>query len=61
MICTIPAVGGLWATPADLVRLGLGWTRLLPTELVGEALTAQTPPGAHRPRHGPGLATQPGR
>ncbi|HEV8567152.1 MAG TPA: hypothetical protein VGQ92_08645 [Actinoplanes sp.] len=45
MICTIPAVGGLWATPADLVRLGLGWTRLLPTELVREALTAQTPPG----------------
>jgi CubicO group peptidase (beta-lactamase class C family) len=45
MICTIPAVGGLWATPADLVRLGLGWARLLPTELAREALTAQTPPG----------------
>lgn len=45
MICTIPAVGGLWATPTDLVRLGLGWARLLPAALVHEALTAQTPPG----------------
>lgn len=42
-LCTIAAVGGLWATPADLVRLGTGWSSLLPTSLVREALTPQTP------------------
>lgn len=45
MICTVAAVGGLWATPANLVRLGLGWSSLLPEALVREALTPQSPPG----------------
>jgi CubicO group peptidase (beta-lactamase class C family) len=61
MICTIPAVGGLWATPTDLVRLGLGWTRLLPAELVQEALTAQTPLGAGGRAMGLGWLLSPDR
>jgi CubicO group peptidase (beta-lactamase class C family) len=44
MICTIPAVGGLWATAADLVRLGTGWSSLLPGTLAREALTPQVAP-----------------
>jgi hypothetical protein len=44
-VCTIPAAGGLWATPADLVRLGAGWAALLPAALAREAVTPQTPPG----------------
>jgi CubicO group peptidase (beta-lactamase class C family) len=44
-ICTIPAAGGLWATAADLVRLGTGWPSLLPAALAREALTPQTAPG----------------
>jgi hypothetical protein len=36
MICTIPVVGGLWATAADIVRLG----RHRPARLLG--------PGGHR-------------
>ena len=40
-ICTIQAAGGLWSTGADLVRLGLGWSRLLPESLAHEALTPQ--------------------
>jgi CubicO group peptidase (beta-lactamase class C family) len=43
-ICTIPAVGGLWATTADVVRLGAGWSSLLPGTLAREALTPQTAP-----------------
>jgi CubicO group peptidase (beta-lactamase class C family) len=42
VICTIPAAGGLWATPADLVRFGLSWASLLPEVLVTEALTPQS-------------------
>jgi CubicO group peptidase (beta-lactamase class C family) len=51
MISTIPAVGGLWATGADLVRLGTGWSSLLPVALAREALTPQTAaePGGRRP------------
>jgi hypothetical protein len=30
MIATIPAAGGLWATAADIVRLGAGWSSPLP-------------------------------
>jgi CubicO group peptidase (beta-lactamase class C family) len=41
-ICTIQAAGGLWSTGADLVRLGLGWSSLLPESLAHEALTPQT-------------------
>ena len=44
MISTIPAVGGLWATAADLVRLGAGWSSLLPGTLAREALTPQVAP-----------------
>jgi len=41
---TIPAAGGLWSTGADLVRLGLGWSSLLPGSLAHEALTPRTDP-----------------
>jgi CubicO group peptidase (beta-lactamase class C family) len=44
MISTIPAVGGLWATGADVVRLGTGWSSLLPGTLAREALTPQVAP-----------------
>jgi CubicO group peptidase (beta-lactamase class C family) len=50
-IPTLQAVGGLWSTGADLVRLGLGWSSLLPEALAHEALTPQT-----RPDHGVGRA-----
>lgn len=43
-ILTIQAVGGLWSTGADLVRLGTGWSSLLPAALTREALTMQSPP-----------------
>jgi CubicO group peptidase (beta-lactamase class C family) len=51
-VCTMPAIGGLWATPADLVRLGTGWSGLLPAALADEALTPQADPG---PGHHPGV------
>jgi hypothetical protein len=62
-ICAVPAVGGLWATAADLVRLGGGWSSLLPAALAREALTPQTAPGPRGGRvglgsGGPGLAHQ---
>jgi CubicO group peptidase (beta-lactamase class C family) len=44
-IPTLQAVAGLWSTGADLVRLGLGWSSLLPEALAHEALTPQTGPG----------------
>jgi CubicO group peptidase (beta-lactamase class C family) len=49
-LCSIPAVGGLWATAADLVRLGAGWSSLLPAALASEALTPQAAaePGGHQ-------------
>ncbi len=37
-VCVFPAAGGLWATAADLVRLGLGWRSLLPRSLAEQAL-----------------------
>jgi CubicO group peptidase (beta-lactamase class C family) len=37
-VCTLQAAGGLWAPAADLVRLGTGWSSLLPAELAREAL-----------------------
>jgi CubicO group peptidase (beta-lactamase class C family) len=43
-VCVMPAAGGLWATAADLVRLGTGWSSLLPAILAREALTPQTSP-----------------
>ncbi len=53
-ICTIQAVGGLWSTGADLVRLGTGWPSLLPPALARQALIprisqAGTRPGGTRP------------
>ncbi|MGH3121440.1 MAG: serine hydrolase domain-containing protein [Streptosporangiaceae bacterium] len=50
VICVMPAVGGLWCTAADLVRLGSAWSSLLPAELAREAVRAQTDPvgGGHR-------------
>jgi CubicO group peptidase (beta-lactamase class C family) len=44
-IPTLQAVAGLWSTGADLVRLGLGWSSLLPEALAHEALTPQAGPG----------------
>jgi CubicO group peptidase (beta-lactamase class C family) len=40
-VCTLQAAGGLWATAADLVRLGTGWSSLLTAELAREALVPQ--------------------
>jgi len=40
-LSTVPAVGGLWTTAADLVRFGLAWSTLLPGELAREALRPQ--------------------
>ena len=62
MIPTIPAAGGLWSTGADLVRLGLGWSSLLPGSLAHEALTpqAEPPPGpGQRPAGGLGWLISP--
>ncbi len=58
-IATMPAAGGLWATAADLVRLGTGWSSLLPAELADEALTPQTPPGPGGRRVGLGWFLSP--
>jgi CubicO group peptidase (beta-lactamase class C family) len=40
----LQAVAGMWSTGADLVRLGLGWSSLLPGPLAHEALTPQSGP-----------------
>jgi CubicO group peptidase (beta-lactamase class C family) len=53
-IPTLQAAAGLWSTGADLVRLGLGWSSLLPGALVHEALTPQTDPGPGGARVGLG-------
>jgi CubicO group peptidase (beta-lactamase class C family) len=37
----VPAFGGLWTTPADLVRFGVAWSSLLPGALAREALRPQ--------------------
>jgi CubicO group peptidase (beta-lactamase class C family) len=58
-LCTVPAVGGLWATAADLVRLGAGWSSLLPAALAREALTPQTVPGPGGHRAGLGWLISP--
>jgi hypothetical protein len=41
-VCTLPAAGGLWAAPGDVLRLATGWSSLLPPELSREALKPQT-------------------
>jgi CubicO group peptidase (beta-lactamase class C family) len=43
-VCVLQAAAGLWATVADLVRLGTGWSSLLPAALAREALTPQAAP-----------------
>jgi hypothetical protein len=50
-------VAGLWSTGADLVRLGLGWSSLLPGSLAHEALTPQLTPqaGPTASGQGPGV------
>jgi CubicO group peptidase (beta-lactamase class C family) len=58
-VCTIPAVGGLWATAADILRLGAGWSSLLPAALAREALTPQTAPGPSGRRVGLGWLISP--
>jgi CubicO group peptidase (beta-lactamase class C family) len=58
-LCTVPAVGGLWATAADLVRLGAGWSSLLPAALAREALNPQTPPTPGARRAGMGWLISP--
>jgi CubicO group peptidase (beta-lactamase class C family) len=59
-VCTIQAVGGLWSTGADLVRLGTEWPSLLPAALAREALTPQTGPGPGGVRVGFGWLLPPG-
>ena len=58
-IPTLQAVAGLWSTGADLVRLGLGWSSLLPEALAHEALTPQTGPGQGGARVGLGWLITP--
>ena len=61
-IATVPAIAGLWSTGADLVRLGTGWSSLLPAALAREALTAvQAETGARRAPDRPRLAAGPRR
>jgi len=60
MICTIPAVAGLWAPAGDIVRLGTGWSALLPAELARGARPAGRA-GARRNPGRPGLDHQPSR
>jgi Beta-lactamase len=59
-VCTLQAVAGLWSTGADLVRLGTGWSSLLPGTLTREALTAQAEPGPGGLRVGLGWLLAPG-
>jgi CubicO group peptidase (beta-lactamase class C family) len=47
-VCTVPAAGGLEITAPDLIRLGLGWSTLLPGELAAATLSAQTTGAALR-------------
>ncbi len=57
----MPAVAGLWSTGADLVRLGTGWSSLLPAALAAEALTVQAiAPGPAGYRVGLGWLLGPG-
>ena len=56
---TLQAVAGLWSTGADLVRLGLGWSSLLPEALAHEALAPQTDQGSGGSRVGLGWVIPP--
>ncbi len=59
-VSTVPAIAGLWSTGADLVRLGTGWSSLLPAALAREALTVQAGPGPGGLRTGLGWLLGPG-
>ena len=59
-VATVPAIAGLWSTGADLVRLGAGWSSLLPAALAREALTVQAGPGSGGLRTGLGWLLAPG-
>jgi CubicO group peptidase (beta-lactamase class C family) len=59
MISALPAVAGLWAPPADLVRLATGWSSLLPPALAAEALTPEAPAEPGQPRTGLGWIMSP--
>ena len=59
-VATVPAIAGLWSTGADLVRLGTGWSSLLPAALAREALTVQAGPGPGGLRAGLGWLLTPG-
>ena len=52
-------MAGLWSTGADLVRLGLGWSSLLPEALAHEALAPQSGPGPGGGRIGLGWIITP--
>ncbi len=54
-VATIQAVAGLWSTGADLVRLGTGWSALLPPALAREAVTPQVDARPAGPQIGLGL------
>jgi CubicO group peptidase (beta-lactamase class C family) len=58
-VSALQAVAGLWSTGADLVRLGLGWSSLLPEALAHEALTPQSGPGPGGTRIGLGWIITP--
>lgn len=58
-ICVIPAAGGLWATPADMVKLGTGWSSLLPDWLARAAVTSVIPLAPHAPGVGLGWLLNP--
>jgi CubicO group peptidase (beta-lactamase class C family) len=45
-VSTFPALGGLWTTGAEMVRLAIGWRSLLPAGLVSEAFRPQAESGA---------------
>jgi CubicO group peptidase (beta-lactamase class C family) len=44
-VSTMQAVAGLWSSGADLIRLGTGWSSLLPAALARAALTPHAGPG----------------
>ena len=48
-VSTMPAVAGLWAAGPDLIRLGTGWSSLLPAALARAALTPPAEPGPAEP------------
>jgi CubicO group peptidase (beta-lactamase class C family) len=57
--CVIPAMGGLWATAADLARFGAAWSSLLPADLAAEALRPQAPQDTPGPSFGLGWPLHP--